>query len=199
MLWLRINDVEPMRSTHPHSNTAEPSCLLTHWHARLLLWQVEIFTGRPHQIRIHMAAMGHPLVGDPLYGVGGVPKVRRTVGCGGCRGQHMRTWGHVGNGLYDSCSGTTVLSSQHTCTRAAMAGYGRPCTAYMGLKDDQNKDRVLWGPIAKSRRSLQAGLDVAAALAAEDGAPLPEGPAAGRASCSEREGTYRYAGRPGAC
>ena len=34
---------------------------------------VEIFTGRPHQIRIHMAFIGHPLVGDPLYGAGGVP------------------------------------------------------------------------------------------------------------------------------
>ncbi|KXZ49051.1 hypothetical protein GPECTOR_23g137 [Gonium pectorale] len=38
------------------------------------LMEVEILTGRPHQIRIHMAAMGHPLVGDPLYGVGGVPR-----------------------------------------------------------------------------------------------------------------------------
>jgi 23S rRNA pseudouridine1911/1915/1917 synthase len=37
------------------------------------LVDVEIRTGRPHQIRIHLAWAGHPLVGDPLYGPGGVP------------------------------------------------------------------------------------------------------------------------------
>jgi 23S rRNA pseudouridine1911/1915/1917 synthase len=37
------------------------------------LVEVSIPTGRPHQIRIHLAAAGHPLVGDPLYGTGGLP------------------------------------------------------------------------------------------------------------------------------
>jgi 23S rRNA pseudouridine1911/1915/1917 synthase len=37
------------------------------------LCDVRIETGRPHQVRIHLAAAGHPLVGDPLYGPGGVP------------------------------------------------------------------------------------------------------------------------------
>lgn len=37
------------------------------------LVEVAIETGRPHQIRIHLGHAGHPLVGDPLYGPGGVP------------------------------------------------------------------------------------------------------------------------------
>lgn len=37
------------------------------------LFEVDIHTGRPHQIRIHLASVGHPLVGDPLYAVGGLP------------------------------------------------------------------------------------------------------------------------------
>jgi 23S rRNA pseudouridine1911/1915/1917 synthase len=37
------------------------------------LCDVRIATGRPHQIRIHLAWAGHPLVGDPLYAAGGLP------------------------------------------------------------------------------------------------------------------------------
>jgi 23S rRNA pseudouridine1911/1915/1917 synthase len=34
------------------------------------LLEVTIKTGRPHQIRIHLAFAGHPLAGDPLYAAG---------------------------------------------------------------------------------------------------------------------------------
>ena len=38
------------------------------------LLEVTIPTGRPHQIRIHLSYAGFPLVGDPLYQVGGIPR-----------------------------------------------------------------------------------------------------------------------------
>ncbi|WP_129738474.1 RluA family pseudouridine synthase [Massilimicrobiota timonensis] len=34
------------------------------------LMRMKLETGRTHQIRVHMAAIGHPLVGDSLYGDG---------------------------------------------------------------------------------------------------------------------------------
>lgn len=37
------------------------------------LWKVDLITGRPHQIRIHFASIGIPLVGERLFLPGGSP------------------------------------------------------------------------------------------------------------------------------
>lgn len=47
--------------------------------ATATLLEVTILTGRPHQIRIHLAAAGYPLLGDPLYDVGGMPRLEAAT------------------------------------------------------------------------------------------------------------------------
>lgn len=50
------------------------------------LLKVDLETGRTHQIRVHMAALRHPLVGDPLYGAD--PTLAARVGL-------IRQWLHA--------------------------------------------------------------------------------------------------------
>ena len=48
------------------------------WRASLALVECQLATGRTHQIRVHMAAKGHPLVGDPAY-LRRVPSVAKSL------------------------------------------------------------------------------------------------------------------------
>ena len=44
--------------------------LIEAWGGTASLIECRLDTGRTHQIRVHMAGRGHPVVGDPLYGGG---------------------------------------------------------------------------------------------------------------------------------
>ena len=39
------------------------------------LLRLELHTGRTHQIRVHLEHVGHPVVGDPVYGGGGSRRI----------------------------------------------------------------------------------------------------------------------------
>ena len=55
----------------PEGKPARSECRAIARFRHCTLLEVEIFTGRPHQIRIHLATVGYPLLGDPLYIAGG--------------------------------------------------------------------------------------------------------------------------------
>ncbi|HEV8375594.1 MAG TPA: pseudouridine synthase [Candidatus Polarisedimenticolia bacterium] len=78
----------PRGAFQAHAATPEGKRALSH--VRVLehresnsLVEVEIVTGRPHQVRIHLAAAGHRLVGESFYGPGGQPLPDSAVGPGG--------------------------------------------------------------------------------------------------------------------
>ncbi len=48
------------------------------WQAAVALLECRLATGRTHQIRVHLASRGNPVVGDPLY-LRRVPAVARTL------------------------------------------------------------------------------------------------------------------------
>jgi 23S rRNA pseudouridine1911/1915/1917 synthase len=50
------------------------------------LIECRLATGRTHQIRVHLAHIGHPVLGDTLYGGGSAVAVKLA----GARGQRLR-------------------------------------------------------------------------------------------------------------
>ena len=72
----RLQRNPPRYGFHPDGRPA-----LTLWRTRSVLqtstqlWMRPI-TGRSHQLRVHLAELGHPILGDPIYGLNSVPPLR---------------------------------------------------------------------------------------------------------------------------
>jgi len=70
---------------------------ITHVHvvrrnSKTTLLEVRLETGRKHQIRVHLAEKGHPIVGDKIYGSRANP-IRRLA----LHGEHL-SFTHPGTG-----------------------------------------------------------------------------------------------------
>ncbi|WP_054798109.1 RluA family pseudouridine synthase [Paenibacillus sp. tmac-D7] len=79
----------------------------------LSLLEIELHTGRPHQIRVQFAAIGCPLVGDQRYG-----------GASAVPGQQIALW-------------SVSLAFEHPVTKEALRFHSQPPTAYPWLLWEQ--------------------------------------------------------------
>lgn len=71
-------EIETFYGRHPRNRLKMAVCAqgreaITHYSIRkhyndFTLLNVQLMTGRTHQIRVHMAHINHPVVGDPMYG-----------------------------------------------------------------------------------------------------------------------------------
>ena len=61
-------DRKKMAVTQKHSRHAVTHYRVVERLERFTLIEAQLETGRTHQIRVHMAYIGHPLLGDPVYG-----------------------------------------------------------------------------------------------------------------------------------
>lgn len=88
--------VRRMRMT---TRKAEGRAAVTHWKAlkqfdgkcgKFSLLEVNIETGRTHQIRVHLSSIGHPVVGDQVYGAPRlIPGYGGTASKGASLGRHF--------------------------------------------------------------------------------------------------------------
>ena len=76
------------------------------WQAAVALLECRLATGRTHQIRVHLASRGHPVVGDPLY----LRRCRQPPAC--CR----------------SRSASSSLDFPRQALHAARLGFAHPRT-----------------------------------------------------------------------
>ncbi len=63
----RKPDERMIREVHPEGKTAITHYTVEHQYDDYALVRLKLDTGRTHQIRVHMAYLGHPLIGDNFY------------------------------------------------------------------------------------------------------------------------------------
>ncbi len=77
MIALEANDLRSYRM--PKMRDALTHYQVKHYSDIYSLLEIKLITGRTHQIRAHFAAIGHPLVGDTVYGGPESPYIKRQA------------------------------------------------------------------------------------------------------------------------
>lgn len=85
--------------------------LIESYHGAAALVECRLKTGRTHQVRVHMAHTGHPLIGDPLYGA--QPTAARAA---------------MKKADYDEETINTVMSFPRQALHACEIGFIHPAT-----------------------------------------------------------------------
>ena len=101
--------------------------VLKAWRGVASLLECRLATGRTHQIRVHLTAKGHPLVGDPVYGSG--RQARRL----------------------DDPAGAALAHFPRQALHAYRLGFAHPATGARLLFESE-----MPGDMATLRRSLEA-------------------------------------------
>lgn len=74
-LCLRVEDGQPV-AVDPAGKPSRTDWRCSARGGDFARLDIVLHTGRKHQIRVHLAAVGHPIVGDPFYGPSPPPGVR---------------------------------------------------------------------------------------------------------------------------
>ncbi|MCS7043487.1 MAG: RluA family pseudouridine synthase [Bryobacteraceae bacterium] len=97
---------DPVRRTRMTARTGRGRAAHTEYrvlerYSRHTLLEVRIRTGRTHQIRVHLASIGHPVAGDTLYGAAARPSGLEPLG---------RPWLHAWRiGFFSPATGQRVV------------------------------------------------------------------------------------------